>query len=68
MKLVENLKKLRKERHITQEELSIALEISLRTYGRYESGEREPNASILWRMADFYGVTTDYLIGRTDTK
>ena len=38
------------------------------SYCRYEYGEREPNASILWRMADFYGVTIDYLVGRTDSK
>lgn len=67
MKFTENLKKLRKERRIRQEDIAAELNISTRSYGRYESGEREPNLSILWRMADFFGVTIDYLVGRTDS-
>lgn len=36
------------------------------TYRRYETGEREPDASTLVRMADFYHVSIDYLVGRID--
>ena len=49
-----------------QEEVAKGMKIAVRSYCRYEYGEREPNASVLWRMADFYGVTIDYLVGRAD--
>ena len=42
--------------------------LALNTYVRYERGEREPTASVLVRIADFYNVTTDYLLGRSDEK
>lgn len=67
MKLAERLKNLRTNRNLKQEEVAKELKIAVRTYCRYEYGEREPNASVLWRMADYYGVTIDYLVGRTDT-
>ncbi len=51
-----------------QEEVAKGLEIAVRSYCRYEYGEREPNASVLWRMADFYGVTIDYLVGRSEDR
>ncbi|MCI9402534.1 MAG: helix-turn-helix transcriptional regulator [Oscillospiraceae bacterium] len=68
MTLSERLKQLRDESHMKQEDIAKGMGIPLRTYCRYEYGEREPGVTALWRMADFYGVTTDYLIGRTDTK
>ncbi len=40
----------------------------MKSYCRYESGEREPTVSVLVRIADFYNVTTDYLLGRSDEK
>ena len=67
MKLAERLKDLRAKRNLKQEDVAKELKIAVRTYCRYEYGEREPNASVLWRMADFYGVTIDYLVGRADT-
>ena len=42
--------------------------IAYRSYRRYETGEREPTASVLVQMADFYGVTIDYLVGRTEER
>ncbi len=68
LKLAERLYSLRKERGLIQEKAAKELGISLKSYYRYETGEREPNASTLARMADFYGVTTDYLLGRSDEK
>lgn len=66
MTLSENLLQLRKAKKMTQTEAAEAIGIVMRTYRRYETGEREPVASILIKMADFYGVTIDYLVGRTD--
>lgn len=63
----ERLLMLREQRHLTQRGISKELEISPRAYQYYEAGEREPQLSVLVRMADFYGVSIDYLAGRTDT-
>ena len=62
----ERLLKLRKERHISQAALAKALGIDVRTYQRYEAGEREAAITTLSHMADFYHVTIDYLVGRSD--
>ncbi len=59
---------LRKERKLTRKEVAENLHIVERTYQRYEQGEREPTASALAELADFYQVSTDYLLGRTDEK
>ncbi len=68
MKFTENLKKLRKEKHVSQEDAAKELQISVRSYARYEGGEREPNLSILWRMADLFDVSIDYLVGRSERR
>lgn len=68
LKLSERLHSLRKERKLTQENAANEMGIALRSYRRYESGEREPTASVLVQMADYYGVTTDYLLGRSEKR
>ena len=68
LKLAERLRELRKEHTLTQESTAKELKISLKSYCRYETGEREPAASTLVRMADFYNVTADYLLGRSDER
>ena len=40
----------------------------VRAYQRYEYGQREPQLAVLIRMADFYGVSLDYLVGRSDVR
>ena len=67
MKLAERMKTLRLKRGLKQDEAAKKLDISMSAYCRYEHGEREPNASVLWRMADFFGVSIDYLVGRSDS-
>ena len=66
--LSENLKKIRKEQGLTQEAVANGAGLVLRSYRRYEMGEREPVASTLILLADFYKVSIDYLVGRTDHK
>lgn len=68
MKLAGRLKELRKESNLRQEQVAVALDIGMATYCRYEQGKREPTASVLCRMADYYGVSADYLLGRSDTR
>lgn len=68
LKLPKRLLELRRERKLTQEITAKELEISMKSYCRYETGEREPTASTLVRMADFYDVTLDYLVGRSNER
>lgn len=68
MKLAERMRELRKEKNLRQEDAAAELEISMSAYCRYELGMREPTASVLWRMADYYDVTVDYLLGRSDRR
>lgn len=58
------MKKLRHQKGITQKELADYLHVSKGTIGMWETGRREPNTEILSELADFYGVTVDYLLGR----
>ena len=62
----ERLAKLRDSRNLSQKEVAKEFGVVVRAYQRYEYGEREPQLSVLIRMADFYGVSIDYLAGRTD--
>ena len=48
----------------TQKQMADLLEIAPRSYQRYESGEREPNIETLVRIADFFKISLDDLIGR----
>jgi len=66
--LSERLLALRKGKKLTRKEVAGNLNIVERTYQRYEQGEREPTASVLAELADFYGVSVDYLLGRTDQR
>ena len=64
--LAQRMRELRLERHFKQEEMAKQLELSMSAYCRYERGEREPTASTIVAMANFFHVSTDYLLGRTD--
>ena len=60
---MEQLKKLRKERGLNQAALAKHLDISVSAYVNYELGQRQPSIENLNKIADFYGVSVDYLIG-----
>ncbi len=60
------LKELRKKRSLSMKEFCIQCDISFNTYQNYETGKRMPTAEILIKIADFYGVATDYLLGRKE--
>ncbi len=64
--LGERLKELRTEKGMTQKELAEALGINSVTYLHYEKSQREPPLSLLVEMAEYFDVTTDYLLGKTD--
>ena len=67
-KLPERLLSLRQKQNFSQKGLVKEMGLALNTYVRYERGEREPTASVLVQMADFYDVTLDYLVGRSDER
>lgn len=58
------LKELRTEKKLTQTELAKIINISQRAYSFYEKGEREPSIETILKLADFYQVPTDILLGR----
>ena len=60
------LRELRRARHITQLKMALDLNMSQNTISRYESGEREPGVTELIRIADYFRVSIDYLLERTD--
>ena len=62
------LKELRKEKRITQLQLAMALNMSQNTISRYETGERQAGYNELIKIADYFNVSIDYLLERTDEK
>ena len=61
------IKELRQSRKITQLKMAMDLNMSQNTISRYENGEREPGIIELIKIADYFNVSVDYLIGRTDS-
>lgn len=59
-----NLKQFRMIRGVSQKEVSSCLGCSSVVYSRYETGEREPSLEMLGKLADYFGVTTDCILGR----
>lgn len=60
------LKELRKKRKISQLKLAMDLNMNQNTISRYENLERQADYETLIRFADYFGVTLDYLLGRTE--
>ena len=60
------IKELRSEKSITQQEIASAIKISRSVISEYESGKSEPTANVIIKLADFFGVSADYLLGRSD--
>ena len=59
---------LRKQRGLTQADMAKHLKISRQAYSFYEQGKHEMDYKSLCKIADFFQVTTDYLLGRYDSK
>ena len=60
------LKELRKKKNISQIRLAMDLNMNQNSISRYETGEREADYSSLIKFADYFGVSVDYLLERTD--
>ena len=62
------LKELRKDKGISQLKLALDLTTNQNTISRYETGERECDYAMLIKIADYFDVSIDYLLGRTDNR
>ncbi len=65
-KLGKRLKELRLNNNVMQKEMSETIGIAPRTLRGYEGGTREPNIDKLIEIADYFDVSLDYLVGRSD--
>ncbi|MCI9610132.1 MAG: helix-turn-helix transcriptional regulator [Oscillibacter sp.] len=68
VKFAERLKALRKGKNMRQADAAKLLGIGVRTYQYYESDEHRPDYEMLIKLADFFGVSTDYLLGRSEER
>lgn len=66
--LARRLKQCRTEKGLTQREVAIYCDLTEKAYQNYELTTREPKLEILLRIADFFDVSIDYLVGRTDKR
>ena len=66
--LAKRLKECRTNRGVTQQEVAIYCDITEKTYQNYELMTREPKLEILIRIADYYDISLDWLVGRSDQK
>lgn len=62
------IRDLREDRDLTQKQIAEVLGMSQTGYSKYETGENDIPTAILIKLADFYGTTTDYLLGRIDAE
>lgn len=61
-----NIKDIRVRKNLTQAQVANALGVSSVVYSRYETGSRQPSIEVIIQLADIFGVTVDYLLGRQD--
>ena len=62
------IRDLREDADLTQAQVGEQLGLSQRTYAYYESGQRMVTPEVLCALGDLYGVSVDYLLGRTDRR
>lgn len=64
--MIFRLKELREKKHISQVKLAMDLNMNQNTISRYECGVHEADYETLIKLADYFGVSIDYLLGRTE--
>lgn len=62
------LKDLREDNDLKQSQIAQMLNIRQNTYSQYENQKRDIPLEALWKLADFYGTSIDYLVGRSNEK
>jgi transcriptional regulator with XRE-family HTH domain len=63
-----NIKAIREDNDLTQAHMAKLLNVSQNTYSQYETGKIEWTASSLVKIADYFGVSVDYLLDRTEKR
>ncbi|MFK4567852.1 helix-turn-helix domain-containing protein [Enterococcus sp. UD-01] len=63
-----NIRSIREDNDVTQQEMAKLLNVSQNTYSQYETGKIEWTASTLIKVADYFNVSVDYLLDRTEKK
>ena len=66
--IYENIRNLREDHDKTQKELADYLNVKQTTYSKYELGKINIPVEVFIKLADFYNVSVDYLLGRTKNK
>ncbi len=66
--MYERIRNLREDSDLKQRELAVVLNCSQRVYSNYERGELDIPTEILIKLADFYNVSVDYILNRTNNK
>ena len=64
---MKNLRLLRESFNLSQQKLAVHLDLAQSQIQNYETGNYEPDISTMIKMAEFFGTSVDYLIGRSDT-
>ena len=67
MSFSDRIIQLKNERKLLQKDIASSIGLSLRAYQYYEKGQKEPTLSVLLRLADYFDVSLDYLVGLSDT-
>lgn len=66
MNFSERIVQLKKERHLMQKDIASVIHVTTRQYQRYEKNETQPTLRVLIALADYFDVSLDYLVGRSD--
>lgn len=66
--IFKNLRAIREDSDLRQSDIAKMLNVSQNTYSQYETGVIALTAEVLIKLADYYGVSVDYLLDRTDEK
>ena len=64
--MFQRIRDLREDRDLTQKQVATVLNCSQQVYSNYELGQRDLTTAVLLALADYYGVSTDYILGRTN--
>jgi len=68
MHMYPRIRDLRNDKDLSQADIAKVLDMSQTGYSKYETGENDIPTRVLLILADFYGVSVDYLLSRTDVK
>ncbi|MDD6660059.1 MAG: helix-turn-helix transcriptional regulator [Eubacteriales bacterium] len=66
--MYKRIRDLREDNDLTQKQMASILNCSQQVYSNYELGQRDIPTAILIKLADYYDVSTDYILGRKDKK